>query len=220
MARHLISNGQKLRLALYRTAEYELRARYEKGEKQALWEMLLYCIAYRWALPEWAAGALTEADSRFESGQLKTWEEIFGKPYRGKTRKGSHTKAQASPVWEEVNRLHREGRPIDGNLFEEVGQKFGIGKTRTSDLYYEFDQSLRSGIRYYVSMPNRRSGSRFASLKIAYRGDGRTPCLRVSSIGYGARFTVKDGPNGTPRFARWHDRGEGLAAASPMRLAA
>jgi hypothetical protein len=54
----------------------------------------------------------------------------------------------------------------------------------------------------------------------AYRGDGRTPCLRVSSIGYGARFTVKDGPTGTPRFARWYDSAKGLAAASPTRLAA
>lgn len=145
---------QELPQALFRVNEFRLRTQYEGGEKQALWEMLSFCVAYGWTLPEWVAVALTDADSRFESGRLKSWKEVFGKPFRKKTQKGSFTSALASPVWEEVNRLHRQrsdqwprGRPIDESLFEDVGKKFDIGKTTVSNLYYEFNRAIRKGAR-------------------------------------------------------------------------
>lgn len=48
----------------------------------------------------------------------------------------------------------------------------------------------------------------------AYRGD--TLCLTVSSIGWGARHTVKDSACGTPSLARWYDGAAGMSAASPV----
>ena len=50
----------------------------------------------------------------------------------------------------------------------------------------------------------------------AYRG-GDSPCLRVSSIGYGANFTVEDSKTGTPIFRRWRDRHARDGAAPPVR---
>jgi hypothetical protein len=50
----------------------------------------------------------------------------------------------------------------------------------------------------------------------AYRGD--TLCLTVSSIGWGAKHTLRDGSNGAPRLARWQDRQETMRPALPMRL--
>jgi hypothetical protein len=44
---------------------------------------------------------------------------------------------------------------------------------------------------------------------LAYRGS--TLCLRVRSIGEGARLTVEDDRLGTPRFRRWRARGDGAA---------
>jgi len=41
----------------------------------------------------------------------------------------------------------------------------------------------------------------------AYRGD--TLCLRVRSIGEGAKLTVKDGPDGKPRFATFRPFSDG-----------
>jgi hypothetical protein len=49
----------------------------------------------------------------------------------------------------------------------------------------------------------------------AYRGD--TLCLSITSIGYGAKFTVGDNASGTPVLRRWQDRAPASAAASPMR---
>jgi hypothetical protein len=46
----------------------------------------------------------------------------------------------------------------------------------------------------------------------AYRGD--TLCLRVSSIGYGAKFTVEDSICGTPSLRRYRDRQRTMGAAS------
>ena len=48
----------------------------------------------------------------------------------------------------------------------------------------------------------------------AHRGD--TLCLRISSVGYGAKFTVKDDRRGTPVLRRY-EAFPGVPVASPMR---
>jgi hypothetical protein len=136
--------GQKVRQALYRAAESDCRDRYERGTKRALWDMLAYCAAYRWALPLWAADAISDADLRYETGKLRSWDKVFGRPFPGKTRKGSSTRAQGPRVYEEVNRLHRDGHPIDEALFEKVAKILGIGSPGTiRRLYYEHSHSIR-----------------------------------------------------------------------------
>jgi hypothetical protein len=49
----------------------------------------------------------------------------------------------------------------------------------------------------------------------AYRGD--VLCLRVRSIGEGARLTVEDDRRGRPRLRRWRNRGERYGAAPLVR---
>ena len=49
----------------------------------------------------------------------------------------------------------------------------------------------------------------------AYRGD--VLCLRVRSIGEGARLTIEDDRHGRPRLRRWRNRGPGCGAAPPVR---
>jgi len=46
---------------------------------------------------------------------------------------------------------------------------------------------------------------------------GTTLCLRVRSIGEGARLTVEDDRRGRPRLRRWRNRGQGYGAAPPVR---
>jgi hypothetical protein len=50
----------------------------------------------------------------------------------------------------------------------------------------------------------------------AYRGE--VLCLRVRSIGEGARLTVEDNRRGGPLLRRWRDRQERCGAASPVAL--
>jgi hypothetical protein len=49
----------------------------------------------------------------------------------------------------------------------------------------------------------------------AYRGDAL--CLRVRSIGEGARLTIEDDRHGRPRLRRWRNRATGCGAAPPVR---
>jgi hypothetical protein len=46
----------------------------------------------------------------------------------------------------------------------------------------------------------------------AYRGD--VLCLRVRSIGEGARLTIEDDRHGRPRLRRWRNRPKGCGAAA------
>ena len=46
---------------------------------------------------------------------------------------------------------------------------------------------------------------------------GSTLCLRVRSIGEGARLTVEDDRRGRPRLRRWRNRGQGYGAAPLVR---
>ena len=48
----------------------------------------------------------------------------------------------------------------------------------------------------------------------AYRGD--MLCLKISSIGYGARYTVKDGRTGRPSLRRFHEPLRRVSTASPV----
>lgn len=49
----------------------------------------------------------------------------------------------------------------------------------------------------------------------AYRGE--VLCIRISSIGYGAQFTVKDSQCGTPVLRRYSEAPTGVPTASLMR---
>jgi hypothetical protein len=49
----------------------------------------------------------------------------------------------------------------------------------------------------------------------AYRGE--MLCLRVHSIGEGARLTIEDDRHGRPRLRRWRNRAKGCGVAPPVR---
>jgi hypothetical protein len=53
-----------------------------------------------------------------------------------------------------------------------------------------------------------------ATSLVAYRGD--TLCLKVRSIGEGAKYTVKDGSTGTPALRRYREPVPGIATASSI----
>lgn len=115
-----------------------------RPDKHALMSMIVICAQLRLPLPIWAAQMVTDIEFRWRTGKLKSWEDVFGKPFRGKTRKGALTRSRKLEVWIEVQRLHQQGRPIDESLFEEVGKKLKIGgKSTVSHLYYEMEDPVR-----------------------------------------------------------------------------
>jgi hypothetical protein len=112
--------------------------------------MLMYairiCARHALPLPDWVARAYSEAYDKVHKYHARSWDEVFGKPYP----KGRHLSAsrklleKSQGVWAEITKIKEEcpNRPIDEFLFEEVGEKFNIGKTKASEYYYAVEQWL------------------------------------------------------------------------------
>jgi hypothetical protein len=79
-----------------------------------------------------------DADFRWRRGKLKSWDDIFGKPFPGKRRTGTVTWSRQPEVLQEVRRLQKQEKlPIGPELFEKAGRNLGVGgKTTVSKLYY------------------------------------------------------------------------------------
>jgi hypothetical protein len=131
--------------AMSGTVDFFHRVNFENGDKRALLDVIMACADKQLPLPAWATAAFHDAFWRSRKGKLKSWNEVFGKPYPGKTRKGTATESRSTEVWIEVNRLHHfEGRTLDEGLFEYVGKKLGVGRKSTvSRLYWRTDRRMR-----------------------------------------------------------------------------
>jgi hypothetical protein len=116
---------------VWRKSEAGLRLSYERGEKHALFSVLYYCGYFRQRPPEWAAEAIAKAYSKFVNGKIKSWEDIFGKPFPGRRRAGLETSTRTFEIYGEVRRLREEeDMPIGQELFEEAAKNLKIGRKR------------------------------------------------------------------------------------------
>jgi hypothetical protein len=135
--------------AYFRLME-EYRRQFESGEnKHALLEAISVCLVDdalkevpNPLLPEWVKDALMHAHQRFSSAELESWDEIFGAPFPGKTRKGFLKLTRTMEIWTRVEKLKKQGRAVGGLLFDDVAAELeqegrGIGGGSTvRDLYY------------------------------------------------------------------------------------
>jgi hypothetical protein len=139
----------------------EYRRLFGGGNKHALIEALWACLlqdsleeAPSVFLPEWVKAALMHAYLTFLNAELRSWDEIFGKPFPGKTRKRLLKLRRTMEIWERVEKLKKQGRAVDGILFHDVAAELeqegrGIGSGSTvRDLYY----SIAKYAAKYIAM--------------------------------------------------------------------
>lgn len=122
-----------------------LRLRYEDGDQGALLDAIALCADNGLPLPQWCASAFCAAYMRVKNYKLRSWDEAFGKPHpaRAQLPAAEQRHRLMYPVWKRVTQLHvRKNKPIDGELFEVVGEEFHIGKTRCSEYYYAVEERL------------------------------------------------------------------------------
>jgi hypothetical protein len=109
------------------------RRSYEKGEKQFLLKTIIYCHCAKIPFPKWVKQQLYLAAELFETGQLKSWDQIFGKPFPGKRRKGLLVRSRAFEICREAKRLKRQHNfKDDRGLFEQIAKNLKIGR-KTKD---------------------------------------------------------------------------------------
>lgn len=128
-------------------AEKRLEAReqaYRSGDKSALASAIQICATCERPLPQWVARAFARGYSTLATFQAKSWDEILGEPHpKGTQLAAKHARWRDSfGIYESVIKIIESdpNRSIDAGLFEEVGEKFGIGKTRAEEYYrYQLD---------------------------------------------------------------------------------
>ncbi len=99
------------------------------------------CALHEFVVPDWASKAYIEAFRSIERMKVRSWDQAFGPPFK----KGVHLHEAAQrqrlapAVFAEVREVLAldPASPIDDGLFEQVGKRFGIGKTLAKELYYE-----------------------------------------------------------------------------------
>jgi len=118
--------------------EKMLKRSFEAGDKSTLLFAIYACLDLRRPLPEWVRVVFLNAYEAAERFEIRSWEEVFGRPVP----KGTHLKPKKRDaglpliIIDAVETLKKAGRKTDKDLFKQVGKEWGINATRASDIYY------------------------------------------------------------------------------------
>jgi hypothetical protein len=127
----------------------ENRTSYKDGDKAALFRVLVHCALFRRAIPEWASEALDLSYRAALTGEIRSWDHVFGRPWQQERpraqRRAVQTQARKWQVWMLVRALHEEeGKPpIDNILFERVAEQLGLGRSTVGNLYGQVERAVR-----------------------------------------------------------------------------
>ncbi len=116
----------------------------ERGDKDELLRFINWCFINHLAVPSWAQKKFSEA--MWKSYNIRTWEEVFGRPVKKGTRLDKNRKRRSEIAQHVVNsvmdRIHQKGEPISPLLFEAVGEEHGCGATLASEIYYAWVKEM------------------------------------------------------------------------------
>jgi hypothetical protein len=119
---------------------------YEQGDKAEILYCLSFCIRNRVPTPEWLRQAFGTAYHAAVMRNIKSWDEVFGKPLK----KGKHlTKAKRDLmkgpiIASRVREQARAGKPIDKELYNDVGKDCGSNGTDAEQLYSDLKKDMAS----------------------------------------------------------------------------
>jgi hypothetical protein len=113
---------------------------FEEGDKDRLLWSMNFCFVYRRPIPDWAKKAFRAAYLKGVRFEIKSWDEVFGRPLKkgGQLAAERRKAALAERVLELVlDARHGEPKkPISKELFESIGKKLGVGGTVAAEIYY------------------------------------------------------------------------------------
>jgi hypothetical protein len=121
----------------------ELRQRFEAGDKNALIQAIRRCFDFGVIAPQWVVDAFFRATNTWYQMDAKSLDEALGVAWpKGKSIAAAKKRRRLQfAVLNAVNRAKSEGRAVDGELFEQIGRRLGLGATLVKD-YYRSARSL------------------------------------------------------------------------------
>jgi hypothetical protein len=134
-----------------------LRQRFEAGDKNALIQAIRRCFQFGVVAPEWVVDAFFRGTNRWYQMDVKSLDEALGVAWpKGRSLAAARKRRRLQfAVLNEVNRAKSKGRAVDGELFEQIGRRLGLGATLVKD-YYRAARSLM-GIPPTRRKPTRKS---------------------------------------------------------------
>ena len=128
----------------YLAKSADIVARYRRsferdGVKSALLDAVYFCALYRFPLPKWAKEAFEAAQGRAKSGEIDSWDEVFGKPWGKGRRKAQWMESRSRQIWDDVTVLRRRGMGIEG-AFAKVAATKHMTVPTVRRFYYNVDR--------------------------------------------------------------------------------
>jgi hypothetical protein len=128
--------------ALFQAKLNEYETRFRGGEKYAVFAALIFCVMWCRPSPSWAAKEFWLAYALYGNGQLGSWDDVFGKPFPGKRRKGIATRAKDLPIWTRVRQLYEtEDYNLDDRLWEQLAKEFDMGTTNIKSAFRRIESA-------------------------------------------------------------------------------
>lgn len=132
---------------LQRTAELNfkrLQGSFDAGQKSAALAAIKLGYFFGERPPQWALKFFSDALSRWGMAEVRTLDEAFGveRP-KGFRQDAANRRAMfGSAILIEVNR-RLETEAYDDEIFSDVGEKWGMGKTAAKDIYLAEMKSIK-----------------------------------------------------------------------------
>jgi hypothetical protein len=121
----------------------ESRKRIEDGDGFEVLACIRRCVTSGLIAPKWLGMQFNDRYDTVLNCRAKSWDDdiAFGMPYKKGTNINALRKKRilSLSVYIEIRNILtiNPNIPIDEGLFESVGKKFNLGKTLTSEYYYE-----------------------------------------------------------------------------------
>lgn len=134
-----------------------MEEKFKTGSRPSvLLDAVYQCALHDIVMPEWVSMAYLKAYRKVLEYECDSWDKAFGEPNppqwneKGELKKPHLNRLKKVrklrfKVYLEVENKQKEGRPIDRQLFEEVGQNNAICKTLAEVYYYEVKAVFTAG---------------------------------------------------------------------------
>lgn len=120
----------ELKAKLFEVGMQSLKEDFESGQKFSLMCAINECASEGVPMPLWVATEYQKAFAVIHGAQKRSWDDVFGKPFRKGAQLPYIRKAQrlARSVREQFDKLKQDGIPLTPENYDEFAKRFGLNR--------------------------------------------------------------------------------------------